>query len=151
MESRPAADPHLPASRLVVALLDDLRREVRQRGERIVRAGCVQLQGDLRRETPKVTGLLRKSTTVRVLSAGDTITAEAKAETPYAASVIAGARPHPIVPRRPGGTLVFFWPKVGRVVYFKSVSHPGNKPNPYWNRNMARWGAILQQAADRLR
>jgi hypothetical protein len=23
--------------------------------------------------------------------------------------------------------LVFFWPKVGRVVHFKSVNHPGNK------------------------
>jgi hypothetical protein len=134
-----------------VALLDDLRREVIQRGERIVRAATVQMQGDLRRDTPKVTGLLRKSTTVRVVSAGETVAAEAKAETPYAASVIEGARPHIIRAKKPGGSLVFFWPKVGRVVYFKQVSHPGNRPNPYWHNIMQRWGSYLQTAADRIR
>lgn len=134
-----------------MALLDDLRREVRQRGERIVRAATVQMQGDLRRDTPKITGELRRKTTVRVTSAGDTVSAEAKAETDYAASVIAGARPHVITPRSPGGMLVFFWPKVGRVVYFKKVNHPGNRPNPYWNNIMGRWGQYLQAAADRLR
>lgn len=134
-----------------MALLDDLRREVRQRGERIVRASCVQMQGDLRRDTPKVTGLLRKSTTVRVTSAGDTVSAEAKAETPYAASVIAGRRAVDIFPKKPGGVLVFFWPKVGKVVYLKKVHQIARPGNPYWLNIMNQWGRYLQQSADRLR
>ena len=36
-----------------------------------------------------------------------------------------GARPHPILPRRPGGMLKFYWRKVGRTVYLNYVRHPG--------------------------
>jgi hypothetical protein len=133
-----------------VALLDDLRREVRQRGERIVRAAAVEMQGNLRADTPKVTGLLRKSTTVRVISAGDVVSAEAKAETDYAASVIEGSRPHVIRARKPGGFLRF--PDQGGVYIFRrQVNHPGSKGNPYWDNQMKRWGFYLQQAANRLR
>jgi hypothetical protein len=39
--------------------------------------------------------------------------------------------PHIIRPRKPGGLLVFYWPKVGRVVAFRFVHHPGQKGNPY--------------------
>lgn len=38
-----------------------------------------------------------------------------------------GTLPHTIRPHKPGGMLVFFWPKVGRVVHLRSVSHPGNR------------------------
>jgi hypothetical protein len=133
-----------------LALLDDLRREVRQRGERIARAAVTQMQGNLRADTPKVTGDLRKATTVRVVSAGNVIVAEAKAETDYAASVIAGSRPHIIRAKNPNGYLRF--PGRGGVFVFrKQVQHPGTKPNPYWNNQMNRWQSYLQNAADRLR
>lgn len=46
----------------------------------------------------------------------------------YAAVHELGSRPHPITPKKAGGTLVFFWPKAGRVVHFKSVMHPGTDP-----------------------
>lgn len=42
-----------------------------------------------------------------------------------------GARPHPIFPRRPGGTLRFYWARVGRWVNLPSVSHPGMEGVPY--------------------
>lgn len=133
-----------------MALLDDLRREVRQRGERIARASAVQLQGELRQTSPKVTGLLRKQTTVRLISGGDTITLEAVVDVPYAEPVIHGARPHVITARRPGGFLRF--PGRGGVFVFRrSVNHPGNRPNPFWDNAVKRWPAMLQQAADRLR
>lgn len=41
-----------------------------------------------------------------------------------------GTKPHVIRARRKP-MLVFFWPKVGRVVYFKQVNHPGTQPNRY--------------------
>lgn len=49
---------------------------------------------------------------------------------PYAAAVHEGARPHIIRARR-APVLSFFWPKVGRQVFFKSVNHPGSRPNPF--------------------
>jgi hypothetical protein len=49
---------------------------------------------------------------------------------PYARSVNSGARPHKI---RPHGDypLRFFWRKVGHVVRFSSVNHPGQKGKGY--------------------
>lgn len=41
-----------------------------------------------------------------------------------------GTKPHEIVPKT-GRFLVFYWPKVGRVVFVKRVQHPGTKPNPF--------------------
>lgn len=38
-----------------------------------------------------------------------------------------GTRPHRIT-AKPGGVLAFFWPAVGRMVFVKSVEHPGTKP-----------------------
>lgn len=52
--------------------------------------------------------------------------------TKYAAAHHEGADAHLILPRKPGGRLVF---KVGsRTVFAKSVQHPGNQPNPYLKR-----------------
>ena len=41
-----------------------------------------------------------------------------------------GTEPHVILPRR-ASLLVFYWPRVDRVVYLRKVQHPGTKPNPY--------------------
>ncbi len=49
----------------------------------------------------------------------------------HAIFVIKGTNPHIIVPKKPGGRLVFFWKKVGHVVSFPKVSHPGGKANDY--------------------
>jgi hypothetical protein len=54
-----------------------------------------------------------------------------------------GTRPHPIFPRRPGGKLVFYWPRVGQVVHLARVRHPGN-PATHWamrgaEAGMAAW------------
>lgn len=48
----------------------------------------------------------------------------------HAIFVIKGTKPHTIRARKKP-KLVFFWPKVGRVVSFKSVRHPGTEPNNY--------------------
>jgi hypothetical protein len=43
-----------------------------------------------------------------------------------------GTRPHVIRPRKSGGTLRFT--VGGKVVFAKSVHHPGTRPNPYLTR-----------------
>lgn len=54
---------------------------------------------------------------------------------PYAGFVMYGTRPHVIRARR-ARALRFFWPKIGRVVFFKSVNHPGTKANRFLERAM---------------
>lgn len=51
-------------------------------------------------------------------------------DVPYAAAVHEGARAH-VIRAKHAPMLSFFWPKVGRQVFFKSVNHPGNRPNPF--------------------
>jgi len=48
-------------------------------------------------------------------------------DVPYALYVHEGTKPHEIKAKN-APFLVFFWPKVGKVVYFKRVWHPGTKP-----------------------
>lgn len=107
------------------------------------------MQGDLRRVSPEVTGNLKRKTTVRVLTAGDVITVEAVADTEYAAPVIRGARPHVI--RAKAGGFLRFPDKAGVFIFRRSVNHPGNKPNPYWETMMQRWGEYLRRAGATLR
>lgn len=49
----------------------------------------------------------------------------------YAYFVETGAKPHIIMPRRPDGWLRFYWRKVGKVVTFRKVNHPGQKGKHY--------------------
>jgi hypothetical protein len=62
---------------------------------------------------------------------------EAGTDVPYAAANDQGAKPHKIVAKN-APYLVFFWPKVGRVVHFKSVNHPGNKAYGWAMRGLER-------------
>jgi len=52
--------------------------------------------------------------------------------------VIKGTKPH-IIKAKTKPLLVFFWKKVGHVVNFKSVNHPGHPaPNNYLGRALVR-------------
>jgi hypothetical protein len=48
-----------------------------------------------------------------------------------------GTRPHTIIPTR-APLLVFFWAKMGRVVTFGKVNHPGTVENPFLARALKR-------------
>ena len=143
-----------------MATLDSLRREIRQRGERAARAAAIQMEQELRRDSPKVTRELERSISVRVRSVGDVITVEALAAADHAGPVIDGSRPHPITPKK-GSFLAFYWPndpRGGNVrklsdgrVLLRSVNHPGNEANPFWQKSIGRWRVLLQGAIDRLR
>lgn len=54
---------------------------------------------------------------------------------PYSLYVIKGTRPHTIT----GNPLLgFFWPKVGQFVVFRSVNHPGTRPNNFLSRALRK-------------
>ncbi len=101
------------------------------------------MTNDLKQDAPKVTGDLARKTGVEVVSASSNrITAEARSDTPYAEFVIQGTRPHVIRAKR-GSALRFNWPKAGGIVYFASVQHPGNAPNPFFDKVVKRWSEYL--------
>lgn len=59
------------------------------------------------------------------------VTAGRTGQTPQLGYQIYGTSAHVIRPRNPGGLLVFYWAKVGRIVHFKSVNHPGTRANRF--------------------
>lgn len=52
------------------------------------------------------------------------------AGTDHAMFVHEGTPPH-IIKARPGGKMIFFWRKVGRVVFADRVNHPGTPASPF--------------------
>ena len=85
------------------------------------------------------TGALQRSITTRKVAGNDYLEARVGSWTKrYAMLHHEGTKPHLIMPRKKGGVLRF---RVrGRVVFAKSVRHPGTRPNRY----LARW---LREAA----
>ena len=51
-------------------------------------------------------------------------------QAPYAWIVEAGSRAHQIVARR-APQLVFYWERMGRWFFGKTVNHPGTRPHPF--------------------
>lgn len=103
--------------------VEDVAHNARQRPEYYQpRRGMAGLQGATRAELLGTSG---GKLVARVVN--DARNQDGK---PFAIAVHQGARPHEIRARR-APRLVFFWPKVGRVVAFKKVDHPGNKAMPF--------------------
>lgn len=55
----------------------------------------------------------------------------------YSLYVHEGTKPHEIRAKY-APMLVFFWPKVGRVVHFKKVNHPGTRPYRFLTKAVER-------------
>jgi hypothetical protein len=62
---------------------------------------------------------------------GNEVEGRVVAGTNHALFVHEGTRSHIIKPKTPGGRMVFFWPKAGRVVAFSVVHHPGSRSVPF--------------------
>ena len=65
---------------------------------------------------------------------------------PYTLYPDQGTKPHPIYPKKPGGRLVFFWPKVGHVVILRSVQHPGNRGSKFLERGLRRGMSVWERS-----
>jgi hypothetical protein len=74
---------------------------------------------------PYSTGRTAASIHSVVWVTGSTVRGTVRAGTPYAHIAHSGASPHIITPRGTGYPLQFYWRKVGRVVRFPYVHHPG--------------------------
>jgi hypothetical protein len=82
-------------------------------------------------------GTLRDSIVTRLVEDSQTgVAVLVGSEDPIALLHHEGTVPHIIRARRKP-FLVFYWPKVGRVVRFKQVNHPGTKPNRYLADSLA--------------
>ena len=75
-------------------------------------------------------GTLRDSIVKRVVATGRGSAVEVGSDDPIALLHHEGTVPHVIRARRKP-LLVFFWRRVGHVVSFRQVNHPGTQPNRY--------------------
>lgn len=92
------------------------------------------------RNTPEVSGTLKRGNQSNVVASGDY--GRVFNQVPYAHYVHGGTKPHVIRPKQPGGVLAF---SVGGVMVFtRKVNHPGTKANPFYER------AIDQSEGERM-
>lgn len=124
------------SGRVADAAVDDTARRARQDGQ-VPRGETGDLRASIRKGGVGLSG-------------ATSVTTHVVAPVIQAATTDKGARPHRIRPRRAGGVLVFHWPKAGRVVAFRHVNHPGNRPANWWRPVLLRsWTAGLKAAARR--
>lgn len=112
-------------------ILDGMRAELRAKVARTSQALAVEWQRELLRTSPIDTGAMRTATRVVANQTGRGAEVVASVDTDYAEFVARGTPPHTILPKRPGGVLVF--QIGGRTVFTARVSHPGARPNPWWD------------------
>lgn len=130
-------EEHLKArarDRMVVAS-DEVRREI---------------EHDAPRDTGRLSTLIRSTTEEDATSITTKITTEAltadgrdyaKWQDEGTGVYIGRGR---IYPKPPNTRLTFFWPKIGRVVSFRSVA--GTPPTRFFTRNVEKWRDRLQEA-----
>ena len=104
-------------------------------------------EAELKRTSPVDTGLMRQETRAREGGTANTISVTATVDTDYAQMVSTGTRPHKIT-AKPGGVLRFQWH--GRTVYFRSVNHPGTRPNTWWTDSLRNLSDLSQRVWNRL-
>lgn len=125
-------------------LRENLRGHADRLADAAVRTGVVPA---LRRAAPIDTGETAEKISSRRVAGPPRITHEVEAPTPQGEWAENGTRAHPIVARN-AKALVFYWPKVGRVVAFKHVNHPGQPPRPWFAPTLrAEWPASLRRLA----
>ena len=123
--------------------LSELKAQLVQESRRRAELAASRMTNDLKRDAPVDKGELRRKTGVTVTSATErAITAEAVVDVEYAEFVTMGTQPHVIT----GNPLVFYWPKVGKTVYFNKVNHPGTSANPFFDQVTSRWKEYLDNA-----
>jgi len=100
------------------------------------------------RNTPEKSGVLRRGNQSDVVASGDY--GRVFNQVPYAGFVHNGTPPHVIVPKRPGGVLVF--QIGGKTIFTKRVNHPGTNANPFYDRAVQQSDdermALLQRTGD---
>lgn len=113
----------------------------KQNAVRILGARWVEIA---REEAPERTGKFRESIRFHVFArnTGDKAKTEVgfttSSKQPLGRWITEGTRPH-IIRAKKKNFLRFFWPRMGKIVFFHSVNHPGTRANPYLDRAYIRW------------
>lgn len=88
-----------------------------------------RVQQGAKRQVGVKTGALKNSIQIEHFMAPGGAAARVGSKLPYAYLHHEGSRPHLILPKDPGGVLVFS--KGARIITSRRVMHPGTKPNRY--------------------
>jgi len=124
------------AKRFTVAeqqLPENIRNEMRVEGRRLTDLVVA--------EAPKATGKFASKISFRTYSTSKTTGFSVFLPQPIGSYIIEGTKPHTIAAKR-SGALSFFWsagPSGPGRYAFKSVFHPGTKPNKFTGRAFRRW------------
>lgn len=114
-----------------------LRAKLLARYEAAAEAAARDAREALQAAAPVQTGALRESLDVHVeRRAEGTFVLVAESPLIQAATTNYGARPHTITAR--GRALSFYWPRAGKVVFARTVHHPGNVGTGWWTRQIER-------------
>lgn len=129
--------------------LSGLRGKIRRYGEGVAAIAARKVEQDTQAAAPVRTGGLRSQIAAGPpVPAGDVLWVRIRSAAAYSSYVDEGTGPHPI---EGNPLLVFFWPKVGEVVFFRHVNHPGTTAREFFAEPMpARWAAALQMAKSRV-
>jgi len=93
-----------------------------------------------RRAVRVKSGAVRASIRSRFVISGTKVTKTVSATHPRALLEHEGAKAHPIE-QQPGGPILrFYWQKVGHVVYFTRVNHPGTKGSKFLTSPLLLYG-----------
>lgn len=128
-----------------MAVLDPIRRQLDQKqveiGRRIERRGT----REIKTAAPVKSGETRAKSQIRVKSITPAhVRWEAIADTPQANYTNDGTRPHVIRPRT-AKALSFFWPKLGKRVFFAKVNHPGFQGTGWFDKTIEQFPNWLEQ------
>lgn len=125
-----------------------LREQLAARQTRIGSLFEREMERRLKAAAPVRSGETRRRTTVELTTRAQArgiaprLVWHAEVDVPYAEFPELGTRPHDIVARA-GSVLAFFWPKVGRFVFFHRVRHPGNAPKPWFAPTLEKSSDLL--------
>jgi HK97 gp10 family phage protein len=115
----------------VSRLAEALRQAAQQSGvttQQVLVQSANHILAEMEAKVPVRSGNLRRSLRIEVGADKVTIGPDAE-QAPYGGYVEFGTRAHDIVPRKPGGVLVFT--VGGTKVFTRKVRHPGTRPQPY--------------------
>lgn len=97
-----------------------------------------RLYGLVLDEAPEKTGEFKSKIQYRTYQGTGKMGIAIVTPLPLGRFIIGGTKAHPIVAVK-ASALMFYWAKLGQVMFFKSVMHPGTKPNPFMTRAYKKW------------
>lgn len=119
------------------AIVDAVNARLRRAERNLPRS--VRLE--VREAAPVKTGELARSITATATLRGPVLTVTVGSDLVQAATTNSGARPHTIRPRR---ARALRFTVRGRVVYAKSVRHPGNRGTHWFDRAVEKWPDMVR-------